>query len=183
MPTKAAIWTRVSTEHQHEDNQLPAIESFCTHHGFTITKRYQLSDVSAFNGAHRDTLKSALDDAYRGEFEVLVVWAIDRVCREGIEELLKLIRELRQRHCSLVSIQEPWLNGSDATTELLAAIAAWVAHQESVRRSERVKAALAKRRAAGKPMGGAASKRGKDRKPRKTEGYRQAWERRNTGST
>ena len=76
-----------------------------------------------------------LDDAHRGEFSVLVVWAVDRLCRQGIEELLRLIRELRERNVSLVSHQEPWLNGSDATTELLAAVAAWVATQESVRRS------------------------------------------------
>jgi hypothetical protein len=43
-----------------------------------------------------------------------------------------LIRELRERNVSLVSHQGPWLNGSDATTELLAAVAAWVATQESV---------------------------------------------------
>jgi DNA invertase Pin-like site-specific DNA recombinase len=70
----------------------------------------------------------------------VIVWAVDRICRQGIEELLKLIRELRERHVSLVSVQEPWLSGSDATTELLAAIAGWVAHQESARRSERIKA-------------------------------------------
>jgi DNA invertase Pin-like site-specific DNA recombinase len=71
---------------------------------------------------------------HRGEFSVLVVWAVDRLCRQGIEELLRLIRELRERNVSLVSHQEPWLNGSDATSELLAAVAAWIATQESVRR-------------------------------------------------
>jgi DNA invertase Pin-like site-specific DNA recombinase len=70
-----------------------------------------------------------------------------------------LIRELRERNVLLVSQQEPWLNGSDATTELLAAVAAWVATQESVRRSERIRASLARRGAEGKPMGGGASKR------------------------
>jgi DNA invertase Pin-like site-specific DNA recombinase len=149
MMIKAAIWVRVSTDHQHEDNQVPDIERFCVHHGYEIAKRYMLSDVSAFNGGHREILKAALDDAWRGEYQVLVVWAVDRICREGIEELLKLIRELRERHVSLVSIQEPWINGSDATTELLAAIAAWVAHQESARRPERIKAGLARRRCRG----------------------------------
>jgi DNA invertase Pin-like site-specific DNA recombinase len=85
---------------------------------------------------------------------------------------------LRERNVSLVSHQEPWLNGSDATSELLAAVAAWVATQESVRRSERIRAGLARRRAEGKPMGGATSKRGKDKQPRRTEGYKQAWARR-----
>lgn len=84
-----------------------------------------------------------LDDAHRGEFSVLVVWAVHRLCHQGIEELLRLIRELRERNVSLVSHQEPWLNGTDATTELLAAVAAWVARQESVRRSERIRTGLA----------------------------------------
>jgi DNA invertase Pin-like site-specific DNA recombinase len=173
--TNAAIWARVSTDEQTPDNQLPELERFCEHHGYEITRRYVLSDVSAYNGGHREHLKAMLDDAYRGEFKVLVVWAVDRICREGIEELLRIIRELRERGCRLVSVQEPWLNGSDATTELLVSIAGWVAHQESARRSERVKAGLARRRAEGKPMGGAASKRGKDKRKRSTEGYQRAW--------
>jgi DNA invertase Pin-like site-specific DNA recombinase len=70
------------------------------------------------------------------------------------------------------------INGSEATTDLLAAVAAWVATQESVRRCERIRAGLARRRTQGKPMGGAASKRGKDKHPRCTEGYKQAWARR-----
>ncbi|MGO9977139.1 MAG: recombinase family protein [Solirubrobacteraceae bacterium] len=61
-------------------------------------------------------------DAHRGQFSVLVVWAVDRLCRQGIEELRRLIRELRERNVSLVSHREPSLNGSDATTELLAAM-------------------------------------------------------------
>jgi hypothetical protein len=48
----------------------------------------------------------------------------------------------------------------------------------SVRRSERIRAGLARRKAEGKPIGGAASKRGKDKRPRETEGYKQAWARR-----
>jgi DNA invertase Pin-like site-specific DNA recombinase len=173
--TNAAIWARVSTDQQTPDNQLPDLERFCVHHGYTITKRYVLSDVSAYNGGHKAHLRAMLDDAYGGEFSVLVVWAADRLTRGGIEELLSIIRQLRERHCSLVSVQEPWLNGNDATTELLVAIAGWVAHQESARRSERIKAGLARRRAEGKPMGGAASRRGQDKKPRSTEGYQRAW--------
>jgi DNA invertase Pin-like site-specific DNA recombinase len=109
---KAAIWIRVSTDRQHEANQIPDLERLC------------------------------------------------------------------QRNVSLVSHREPWLNGTDSTTELLAAVAAWVATQESVRRSERIRAGLARRKAQGKPIGGAASKRGKDKRPRETEGYKQAWARR-----
>jgi DNA invertase Pin-like site-specific DNA recombinase len=173
MSVKAAIWVRVSTDRQHEDNQIPDLERLCEHRGWEITRRYEIAE-----GEHRQALGRMLDDAHRGEFSVLVVWAVDRLCRQGIEELLRLIRELRERNVSLVSHQEPWLNGTDATTDLLAAVAAWVATQESVRRSERIRAGLARRRAQGKPIGGAASKRGKDKRPRRTEGYKQAWARR-----
>jgi len=179
MSTQAAIWTRVSTDRQHEDNQIPDLERLCQHRGWEITQRYEIADASAYKGEHRHALQRMLDDAHRGEFSVLVIWAVDRLSRQGIEELLRLIRQLRERNVSLVSHQEPWLNGSDATTDLLAAVAAWVATQESARRSERIRAGLARRRAEGKPMGGAASKRGKDKRPRRTDGYQQAWARRN----
>lgn len=176
-PVKAAIWARVSTDRQHEENQLPDIERFCEHHGYEVTRRYVMSDVSAFNGAHRQALRDMLDAAWRGEFSVVVVWAADRICRQGIEELLKLIRQFRERHCALVSVQEPWLNGNDAAAELLAAIAAWVAQRESQRRSERIKAGLERRRAEGKMVGG--RKPGaKDRKPRRRDGYAAGWEKR-----
>jgi DNA invertase Pin-like site-specific DNA recombinase len=127
MSAKAAIWVRVSTDRQHEDNQIPDLERLCQHRGWEIARRYEIADASAYRGEHRQALQRMLDDAHRGEFSVLVVWAVDRLCRQGIEELLRLIRELRERNVSLVSHQEPWLNGTDATTELLAAVAAWVA--------------------------------------------------------
>ena len=178
VPATAALWARVSADAQEVDNQLPDIERLCRHRGLTITRRYLLSDVSASNGAHREMLARMLADAHSGHFNVLVVWAADRLSRGGIEELLRIIRELRERNVALISIKEPWLSGSDATTELLAAIAAWVAEQESKRRSERVKAGLARRRAQGKPIGGAVSKRGKDKRKRRTDGYVAAWQRR-----
>jgi Resolvase, N terminal domain len=115
MSAKAAIWARVSTDRQHEDNQIPDLERLCEHRGWEITRRYEIADASAYKGEHRRALQRMLDDAHRGES----IWAVDRLCRQGIEELLRLIWELRERNVSLVSHQEPWLNGSDATTELL----------------------------------------------------------------
>jgi DNA invertase Pin-like site-specific DNA recombinase len=175
---RAAIWARVSTDKQDETNQIPALENYCAAHGYEITRRYVLSDVSASNGAHKTTLRAMFLDAQCGDFDVLVVWALDRIRREGIEELLRIVRELREQNVRLVGLQEPWCGGSDAVTELLLSIVGWVAQMESQRHSERVKAAMARRRAEGKPMGGAASHRGKDRKPRKTDGYAKAWKRR-----
>lgn len=70
------------------------------------------------------------------------------------KDALRIIRMFRERGVAVVSVQEPWPNGLDATTELLTAIAGWVAAQESKRRSERIRAGIARRRAAGLPVGG-----------------------------
>jgi DNA invertase Pin-like site-specific DNA recombinase len=165
----AALWARVSTLYQDPDNQVPAMRQFAAHHGHTVKQVYRITDASAFKGEHRNLLNLALSDAYRGEFKVMIVWAIDRICREGIEDVFRTYREFRERGVTLVSIQEPWLNGTDATVELLTAISAWVARQESVRRSERIKAGLARRRDKGLPVGGR-QPGARDRKPRKPRG-------------
>ena len=106
------------------------------------------------------------------------MWALDRLTREGAEGALRLIRQFRERGCTLLSVQESWLNGSPEIQDVLVSFAGWMAQQESQRRSERVRAGLARRRAENKPMGGAASKRGKDKRKRDPEPYRKAWERR-----
>ena len=109
-------------------------------------------------------LKQALDDAHAGKFQVIVVWALDRINREGAEGPLWLIRQFKHRGCILVSVKESWLNAAPEVQDVLVAFAGWMARQESRRRSERIKAGLDRRRAQGKPVGrqpGAA-----DKKPR-----------------
>lgn len=177
--TKAAVWIRVSTDHQVGDNQVPDLERFAEHHGYEIVERYQLSE-SAWNGGkdggeYKRTLQRAQSDAWQGHFSVLIVWALDRLTREGAEGTLRLLRQFRERGCTVVSVQESWLNTSSEAQEILVSFAGWMAEQESRRRSERIKAGLARRRAEGKPVGGAVSRRGRDRKPRATDGYRAMW--------
>jgi DNA invertase Pin-like site-specific DNA recombinase len=128
-------------------------------------------------------------DAYQGQFRVLVVWALDRICREGIEELLRLVRELAERNCTLMSVQEPWCSGADVVTELLLGITGWKDKQESARRSERVKAGMERARrhgnrngtlnGDGRPRVGGRKAGAKDRKPiarvQRSEAVRAAW--------
>ncbi|MGO9900594.1 MAG: recombinase family protein [Solirubrobacteraceae bacterium] len=74
MTANAAIWVRVSTDRQHEDNQIHDLERLCQHRGWEITRRYEIADASVYKGEHRQALQRMLEDAYRGEFSVLVVW-------------------------------------------------------------------------------------------------------------
>jgi putative DNA-invertase from lambdoid prophage Rac len=174
----AAVWLRVSTGHQETDNQVPDVDRFAAHHGHMITARYEVSE-SAWNGGkdggeYRATLRKALDDAWAGKFSVLIVWALDRITREGAEGALRIIRQFRERGCTVVSVKESWLNGSPEIQDVLVAFAGWMAQQESARRSERIRAGLARHRAEGKPVGRAAGAR--DKTPRKRAGYVSSWE-------
>lgn len=175
---EAALWVRISTddETQSLENQLPAIERFAAHHGYTITRRYEVED-SAWNGGkaeYRATLQQAMDDGYRGHYKVLIVWALDRLTRGGAEDALRLIRQFRERGCTIVSVQESWLNGDSVAQDILVAFAGWMAQQESSRHSERVKAGMQRARAEGKVIGG--RKQGsKDKRKRDPEPYRRAY--------
>jgi DNA invertase Pin-like site-specific DNA recombinase len=146
-------------------------------HGYQIAERYQVSDSAWKNGGgpeYKAELQRALDDAHAGRFSVLVVWALDRIVRNGAEDALRIIRQFRERGATVVSVKESWLNGSPEVQDILVSFAGWMAQMESDRKSERIRAGLERRRAAGLPVGRQAGT--KDKKARKRSGYVAAWE-------
>jgi DNA invertase Pin-like site-specific DNA recombinase len=175
----AAMWRRVSTWEQANENQAPAVEMFATHHRYNIVKTYALDDSAWKSNAESDkqyrrVLTQALDDAWRGEFQTLIIWSLDRLTRGGAEDALRLIRKFRERGVVVVSVQEPWLNGSPEVQDVLVAFAGWMAQQESTRKSERIKAGLERRKALGLPVGRQPG--AKDRRPRRRAGYVARWD-------
>lgn len=175
--TRCAIWCRVSKSEQETANQEEDLRRWAERKGFEITREY-IFEVSASKGKaeHRDMLNRALADARLGHFDVMLVWALDRITREGIEETLGLLRRFRSADVMVWSLRESWTETSDPRmAELLGAIFAWMAAEESRRRSERTKAGLERRKREGKPVGrqpGAT-----DKQPRKRSGYVARWER------
>jgi DNA invertase Pin-like site-specific DNA recombinase len=178
--TDAAFWFRVSTGHQDSENQVPDVERFAAHHGYHEAARYTVADTAYRNGGGPDykrELARMLNDAHAGKFRVLVVWALDRIVRDedsGAEAALRLVRQLRERGCILVSVKESWLNGSPEIQDVLLAFAGWMAQQESQRRSDRIKIGLERRKAAGGHVGRKAG--AQDARPRRRSGYVTAWE-------
>lgn len=169
-PIRAAIWARVSTDEQETGNQLDALHRWARNRGMEITPHQWVLEESAWNGKHRKALDEALAAARLKEFDVLLIWALDRISREGVEETLATLRRFRERGVMVWSLQEPWTETADASqAELLTSILAWMAAQESKRRSERVRAAIERRKAEGTWTG-----RGKDQGKRKATGYAQA---------
>ena len=175
--TTCAIWCRVSKTEQETANQHDELLAWAARKGLPVTREY-VFEVSASTGkaAHKEMLAAALADARTGQFDVLLVWALDRLSREGVEATLAILRRFAGHGTAIWSLKESWTETADPRmAELLASLYAWMAAEESRRRSERTKAGLDRRRRQGLPVGrqpGSA-----DKKPRRRSGYVARWER------
>ncbi len=166
--SKAAILARVSDAGQHSENQFPDLIAWAQRRGLEVVVSYQFQE-SAWKGAHQKQLTQVYRDARAGKFQVLLVWALDRLSREGPLATLEIVHRLGQSGVQVWSYQEPWTEAGGELLDLLLAIAGWVARMESNRRSERTKAGLARAVAQGKRLG--RPKGSKDSKKRKRSGY------------
>ncbi len=177
MTTRCAIWYRLSKTEQKTANQFDELRQWAQRKGFEITCDY-VFEVIAINGGaeHREMLGQALAEARLGRFEVMLVLALDRVSREGAEVTLAILRRLVGHGTAVWLLEEPWTETADPKmAELLAPLYAWMAAEESRRRSEQIRAGLERRKREGLPVGrlpGAT-----DKKLRKRRGYLARWER------
>jgi putative DNA-invertase from lambdoid prophage Rac len=166
---RAGLWLRVSdSANQHTDNQLPDLQSLARRRGLEVFTVYTVGE-SAWKGAHQKMLTQMYQDARLGRFDYLLVWALDRLSREGPQATLEIVHRLGKYGITVVSIQEPWLEVSGEMRDLLLALVGWVARWESQRRSERTKAGLARAVSQGKHLG--RPKGSKDGKRRRRSGY------------
>ena len=163
---KVSIYIRVSTTEQSVENQLPVLEKWIVDRGYELVEVYSEAE-SAWKAGHQHELVKLKQSAARREFDILLVWSLDRLSREGAAAILNLVNTFKAYGVKVVSYQEAWTEAPGEMGEILYAIAGWVARMESQRRSERTKAGLERARREGKPIG----KRGKDKKPRKKSGY------------
>lgn len=157
---RAALYLRVSTKEQKTENQLLPLEQFCKARGFDIVRVYAENE-SAWRLGHQSELARMLYAADKKHFDILVVWALDRLTRAGTLEILKLIYRLHNAGVQVISCQESFTERPFDESEPLYGMMAWLARMESQRRSERTRAGLERARAEGK------GKRGPDLKTRK----------------
>lgn len=166
---RVAIYARVSTEEQTTENQIPVLKDFAARMDWDVKDIYA-EEASAWRAGHQQKLKELLKRASYHEYDVVLVWSLDRLTRQGIGSIMQLVNTFKQYGCRVISQQESWTQQSDGMmADLLYAITAWVAKFESERRPERIKAALARKKAKGEPIGRQPG--AKDKKKRKRMGY------------
>ena len=152
MLNRAAIYSRVSTEEQTTANQVDVLSAWAKQREFILMEIYQEQESAWCNG-HQRELARLVDDARRRKFDTVLVWALDRLSREGPLAILTLVNRLKICGVKVISYQESWTEAPGELGELLYALSGWVARMESQRRSERTKAGLARLVAQGKRLG------------------------------
>ncbi len=91
---RAALYVRVSTDRQTVENQVAKLTEIATARRWTVVATYNDAGISGAKGRDkRPGLDKMLKDAQRGQFDVVMAWAIDRVGRSLID-LLGTIQHL-----------------------------------------------------------------------------------------
>ena len=165
---RCALWERVSDAHQDTGAQHLALVQEAERRGLIVVRVFDVT-ASGYHGQQERQITELVNGLRRRQYSVVICWAIDRLTRQGVSETLQAVHRITRAGGELISLQEPWVETSGDLRDLLLAIVGWVAAFESRRRSERIKSGLARRKAAGLPVGRLEGS--KDRKPRKVSGY------------
>lgn len=161
---RASIYARVSDDSQDYSEQIAVLKDWANCRGFEVVRVFCETE-SAWKAGHQKELKRLMQFAYQRRTDVILVWALDRLSREGPLAILKLVHKLKSYSVQVLSYQEPWTEAPGEIGDLLYALTGWVAQMESQRRSERTKAGLSRVKAQGKRLGRPPGS--KDRKKRK----------------
>jgi len=79
---RAALYLRVSTVDQHPETQVHDLRQMAAQRGFEIVS--ENTDRISGVKARRPGLDDLMRDARRGKFDVVLVWASDRIARSVI---------------------------------------------------------------------------------------------------
>lgn len=178
---KAALYLRVSTKEQDYLNQLKPLQDFAAARSWERVHIYAEKE-SAWKMGQQHELEGLKQSARRHDFDILLVWALDRLTRGGPAAILNLVAEFEKYGVKIISFQESWTETLDASTlPLFLSIAGWLAQMESKRRSERIRAGAERVKADGKTKSGKPWGRPKGRKDgpdvkRKRSNYYRRWE-------
>lgn len=147
---RTIIYTRISQDRMCAENQLQSLHRLAAFRQFDIIKIVEETESGA---KHRPKLEALING--EEDYDVLLVWALDRLGRGGALEALNIIEKLDKRRIAVVSAQESWLDTSfnNPLRDVLIAFSATVAKMERARLIERTKAGLAVARAKGKILG------------------------------
>ena len=147
---RAVLYTdEFRTVDQHPETQLLDLHQMAAQRGLEIVQEY--TDRISGAKASRPGLDQMMVDARRGRFDVLLVWASDRIAR-SVKHFLEVLDELNRLSVEYVSLRENIDTGGPLGRAIIVIVAA-IAELERSLIIERVRAGMRRARLEGTHIG------------------------------
>ena len=156
MATRVAIYARVSTDDKGQDpeNQLRQLRDWCARMGHPVVCEYVEHENGGKGVEYRQQLAAMFAGAARREYDLLLVWSLDRFSREGMAATVAHLQRLASHGVAFRSYTEEHLSTeNELVRNILLAVLASLAKLERDKISQRTKAGLERARANGKILG------------------------------
>ena len=146
---RAVLYMRVSSLDQHPDTQLHDLRQMAVQRGYELVKEF--TDRISGAKARRPGLDELMHDARRGRFDVVLVWASDRIAR-SVKHFLEVLDELNHLNIEFVSFREQIDTGGPLGRAIVVIIGA-IAELERNLIIERVRAGMRRAKLEGRHIG------------------------------
>jgi len=146
---RAALYMRVSTVDQHPETQLHDLRLMAGQRGYQIVHEY--TDRISGAKAKRPGLDAMMADGRRGKFDVVLVWASDRIAR-STKHFLDVLDELNRINIEYVSFREN-IDTAGPLGRAIVVIIGAIAELERSLIVERVRAGMRRARLEGQRIG------------------------------
>ena len=145
-----AAYIRVSSKAQDYKTQRHAITELARRRGDDVGEWFE--EKASGGSMARAEYGRLVAEARAGRLERLYVYALDRLSRTGIKDMLDAVQGLQAHGVEIISAIDPF-DLSGPQSELVIAVWAWLAKQERQRINERIATARARLAAEGEPWG------------------------------
>ena len=146
---RAALYLRVSTLDQHPETQLHDLRQMAAQRGYQIVDEF--TDRISGTKARRPGLDQLMAGARRGRFDVVLVWASDRIAR-SVKHFLEVLDELNRLNIEFVQLPRADRHRRPVGPRLVVIIGA-IAELERNLIIERVRAGMRRARLEGRHIG------------------------------
>jgi DNA invertase Pin-like site-specific DNA recombinase len=149
MSKRAVLYMRVSSADQHPESRLHDLRMMAAQRGYEIVREY--TDKISGIRAKRPGLDQLMRDARRGQFDVLLVWAFDRLAR-SVKHFLEVLDELTHLNIEFISFREN-VDTSGPLGRAMIVIIGAIAELERNLIIERVRSGMRRARLEGRRLG------------------------------
>jgi DNA invertase Pin-like site-specific DNA recombinase len=146
---RATLYLRVSSLDQHPETQLLDLRQMAAQRGYEVIHEYTDRIIGA--KALRPGLDELMRDARRGRFDVVLVWAFDRIARPVVH-FLQVLDELSGLNVEFISFRENIDTGGPLGRAIVVIVGA-IAELERSLITERGRAGMRRARLEGRHIG------------------------------